>query len=125
MARILVVEDSPTLVSTVEIMLRKYGHDVLVARNGLTALSSVRVLAPELVLLDIMLPHVNGLEVCDIIKRNPAYKSLPIIIMSGLNHQEDLERAYDVGANAYIIKPFDEQHLIETVQQQLVAHYVA
>ena len=125
MARILVVEDSPTVISTVEIMLWKHGHNVLTARDGMTALSSVRALAPDLVLLDILLPHVDGYEVCTIIRRNPAYQAIPIVMMSGLSAQEDIQRAYDAGADAYIIKPFGEQHLIDTVHQYLVANYVS
>ncbi|MBN1311204.1 MAG: response regulator [Anaerolineae bacterium] len=119
MARILVVEDSPTIVSSVEWLLRQNGHEVYVARDGLTALASVRAFVPDLVLLDIMLPHTNGFEVCTLMRRNPAYNSVHVVMMTALTGEADIQRAYSVGANGYITKPFKDASLLETVNSYL------
>jgi DNA-binding response OmpR family regulator len=119
MARILVVEDSPTIVSSVEWLLRQNGHEVYVARDGLTALASVRAFVPDLVLLDIMLPHTNGFEVCTLMRRNPAYNSVHVVMMTALTDEADVKKAYSVGANGYITKPFKEAGLLATVNQYL------
>ena len=119
MARILVVEDSPTIVSSVEWLLRQNGHEVYVARDGLTALASVRALVPNLVLLDILLPHTNGFEVCTLMRKNPAYSSVLVVMMTSLTDEADIKRAYSVGANGYITKPFKEANLLETVNEYL------
>src|SRR5512138_449799 len=102
MARILVVEDSPTIISTVEWMLRQNGHEVYTARDGLTALASVRAFVPEVVLLDILLHHTNGYEVCAMVRKNPAYKSTRVVMMTCLKDEANIKRAYEVGADGYI-----------------------
>ncbi|MBN1429423.1 MAG: response regulator [Anaerolineae bacterium] len=119
MARILVVEDSPTIVSSVEWLLRRNGHEVYIARDGLTALASVRALVPNLVLLDIMLPHTNGFEVCTLMRRNPAYNSVLVVMMTALTDEADVQKAFKVGANGYITKPFKDESLLESVNQYL------
>ena len=119
MAKILIVEDSPTVISAVEWLLRRYSHKVYVARDGLTALASVRAFVPDLTLLDILLPHVNGFKLCAMIRQHPAYNSMPIIMMSCLKDQADIQRAYDAGADAYITKPFDDDDLISTIERHL------
>jgi DNA-binding response OmpR family regulator len=125
MARILVVEDSPTVVSSVEWMLRRNGHEVYIARDGLTALASVRALVPEIVLLDILLPHTNGYEVCALVRKNPAYKSTRVVMMTCLKDEANVKRAYEVGADGYITKPFQEADLLNTVNQHLTKNSAA
>ncbi len=125
MARSLVVEDSPTIVSSVEWMLRRNGHEVYIARDGLTALASVRALVPEIMLLDILLPHTNGYEVCALVRKNPAYKSTRVVMMTCLKDEADIKRAYEVGADGYIIKPFQEADLLNTVNQYVAKNNAA
>lgn len=125
MARILVVEDSPTIISTVEWMLRQNGHEVYTARDGLTALASVRAFVPEVVLLDILLPHTNGYEVCAMVRKNPAYKSTRVVMMTCLKDEANIKRAYEVGADGYITKPFQEADLLNTVNQHLTKNNTA
>lgn len=121
MANILVVEDSLTIISEVEKALRAQGHKVYLAHDGLSALAAVRAFAPDLILLDILLPHVNGLDVCATIRRNPRYHRIPIVIMSGLTKSEDVQRAYQVGANDYIKKPVSESLLLGAVALNLAS----
>jgi DNA-binding response OmpR family regulator len=119
MATILIVEDSLTVASSVECMLRLNGYKVHVARDGLSALASVRAFLPDLILLDILLPHVDGFELCATIRQDPAKESLPIIMMTALTDEENVRRAYRVGANGYVTKPFKEEDLLATVEQHL------
>jgi DNA-binding response OmpR family regulator len=119
MAKILVVEDSPTVASAVECLLRLNGYAVYTARDGLSALASVRAFLPDLILLDILLPHVDGFELCAAIRQNPNYQALPIIMMTALKDETDIRRAYDVGASDYVTKPFREEDLLATVEQHL------
>ncbi len=125
MARILVVEDSPTVVSAVEWTLRRNGHEVYIARDGLTALASVRALVPEIVLLDILLPHTNGYEVCAMVRKNPAYKATRVVMMTSLKDEANVKKAYEVGADGYITKPFQEADLLNTVNQHLTKNNAA
>lgn len=121
MARILVVEDSQTVISLVEQLLCSIGHKVHTARDGLTALAAVRALVPEIILLDIRLPHVDGFEVCSTLHRNPAYQSIPIVMMSGLSDQASIEKAHSVGAVGYLTKPFSNADLVEAVERNLAS----
>jgi two-component system, OmpR family, alkaline phosphatase synthesis response regulator PhoP len=119
MARVLVVEDSPTIVSHVESVLREDGHEVYVARDGWSALASVRALVPQVVLLDIMLPHSNGFDICQTIRRNSAYEPMKVVMMTSLVDDESIRRAYEVGANGYIKKPFTNNDLYAELEHQL------
>lgn len=119
MARVLVVEDSPTIVSHVESVLREDGHEVYVARDGWSALASVRALVPEIILLDILLPHSNGFDICQTIRKNSAYKPMKVVMMTSLVDDESIRRAYEVGANGYIKKPFTNRDLHTELDHQL------
>lgn len=119
MPRILVVEDSLTIISVVESQLRKSGHKVYLARNGLTALAAVRAFTPDLMLLDIMLPHTDGFGVCNAIRQKKLYDPMPIIMMTGLTDENSIERAYREGANGYLTKPVSEEELRLCVEQHL------
>ena len=119
MARVLVVEDSPTIVSQVESTLRLLGHEVYIARDGWSALASVRALVPEVILLDILLPHSNGFDICAAIRRNSSYQFMKVVMMTSLVDDESVQRAYEVGANGYIKKPFTSHDLHAELDVQL------
>jgi len=119
MARVLVVEDSPTIVSHVESVLREDGHEVYVARDGWSALASIRALVPEIILLDILLPHSNGFDICKTIRRNAAYQPMKVVMMTSLVDEESVRKAYEVGANGYIKKPFTNRDLHQELANQL------
>ena len=80
---VLVVDDSPTIRKIVEITLKREGVQVVTASSGVIALATIANTPPQLILLDIMLPKVNGYQICQIIRRNPAYKHIPIVMLSG------------------------------------------
>jgi len=106
MTRILIVEDDPTVLDTLAFNLQQEGYDVLTAQDGEQALELVRAEHPDLVVLDIMLPRLDGLAVCRLIRKNPESVSLPIIILSARGTQGDKMVGLDSGADDYITKPF-------------------
>lgn len=108
MARILVVEDDLSLQKALELFLTDIGHEVFTASNGLQALELTKALIPEIIILDIMLPKLNGLEVCRKIK---AESSIPIIFLSAKDAAEDRIEGFEVGADDYLTKPFNLKEL--------------
>jgi DNA-binding response OmpR family regulator len=119
MAKILVIDDSPTVSSTLEWMLCNQCHRVSVARDGLTALNALRSFKPDLVLLDIRLPHIDGIQLCTMIRADSRYRNLPVIMLSGLSSQADIQRAFDAGANDYVVKPVNDDTLLMVIDQYL------
>lgn len=116
---VLVVDDSPTIRKVVELTLKREGIRVLSAADGLSALAIVADEAPDLVLLDIMLPRMDGYQICGIIRRNKDYKKLPIIMLSGKDGLFDKVRGKLAGSTEYITKPFDPAELVRVVRKHL------
>jgi DNA-binding response OmpR family regulator len=116
---ILIVEDEKTLLELESILLTSKGYDVEGAMNGQSALESVANFKPDLVLLDIMIPGIDGFEVCQRIKDNPATKDIPVIMLTAKKSREDMVRGEQVGADWYITKPFKSAMVIETIQRFL------
>jgi DNA-binding response OmpR family regulator len=118
-AKILVVDDSTTVGITVEWALRDRGHTIQVVSDGLSALNALKAFDPDLVLLDIRLPRVNGFELCALIRKHPCYESLPIIMLSGLSNTADIQCALNAGADDYLVKPIDDGALATVVERHL------
>jgi DNA-binding response OmpR family regulator len=118
-ARILVIDDSPTVSKTVGWMLSDYGYEIRMAPDGLSALSTIHVFKPDLLLLDVRLPHVDGIKLCEMLRSHAAYASLPIIMLSGVSSQADIDRALKAGANSYVVKPVKDDKLIAIIRQEL------
>lgn len=116
---ILVVEDEESLLKLESILLTSKGFEVIGAANGSIALDVLEKNRVDLVLLDIMLPEIDGFEVCRRIKNNPDTKDLPVIMLTAKKSQEDLSRGDDVGADWYVTKPFKSAKVIETIERFL------
>jgi DNA-binding response OmpR family regulator len=116
MARILVVEDEPTLLETISYNLREEGYKVVTAVDGFAALDVMKTTSPDLILLDVMLPGVDGLEVCRLIRRESA---VPIIMLTAKAREIDKVVGLEVGADDYITKPFGMMELIARVRAAL------
>ena len=114
MKRILVVEDNAELSKLLELILRRAGYDVGVAVDGVDALRQFEAQPPDLVLLDIMLPNLDGYEVSDRI-RHQYHSSVPVVMLSSLDSYLDMERSRQVGATDHIAKPFDKDVLLATI----------
>ena len=116
---VLVVDDSPTIRKIVEITLKRYGVQVVSAPSGVIALAAIANTPPDLILLDIMLPKVNGYQICQLIRRNPEYRHIPIVMLSGKDGVFDKVRGRLVGANEYITKPFEPRDLLRVVRKHI------
>ncbi|WP_432823557.1 response regulator [Trichloromonas sp.] len=117
--KILIVEDEESLLKLESILLISKGFEVKGVPNGKAALESVAEEQPDLILLDIMLPEIDGFEVCRRIKSDPATRHIPVIMLTAKKSREDMVRGEKVGADWYITKPFKSAMVIETIQRFL------
>lgn len=120
-ARVLVVDDEAYIVELVKFNLEKEGYKVLVAGDGLSALEMVKKERPDLVLLDIMLPKIDGLEVCRTLKQDDEYNTIPIIMLTAKGEEIDTVLGLEMGADDYIKKPFSPREMVARVKARLRA----
>jgi len=116
---ILIVEDEETLLKLESVLLTSRGYKVQGVANGKAALDCMAANKPDLVLLDIMLPEIDGYEVCRQIKNNEATRHIPVIMLTAKKSREDIAKGEQVGADWYMTKPFKSAMLVETVQRLL------
>ena len=114
--KILVVDDELDVQSILSFRLEINGYSVIVASDGEEGLEKIKKENPDLVLLDLMLPKMNGFEICRMVKFDDRLKGLPIIILSALDKEEDKKKALDSGADAYFLKPFDLEGLLTKIK---------
>jgi twitching motility two-component system response regulator PilG len=116
-AKVLVIDDSNTIRRSAEIFLRQGGFEVVLAEDGFDALSKVNDHAPEVIFCDILMPRLDGYQTCAIIKRNPRFADVPVIMLSSKDGLFDKARGRMVGSQDYLTKPFTKDQLIQAVQQ--------
>jgi DNA-binding response OmpR family regulator len=117
--KILVVDDEVDLVETVRFPLEMEGFDVLVSYNGEDALNQARKVSPDLIILDLMLPKLDGYKVCRLLKFDERYKHIPILMLTAKTQEKDKTLGMETGANEYITKPFEMDYLMEKVKAYL------
>jgi DNA-binding response OmpR family regulator len=117
--KILVVDDEVDLVETVRFPLEMEGYHVLVSYNGEDALNQARKENPDLILLDLMLPKLDGYKVCRLLKFDERYKHIPILMLTAKTQEKDKVLGLETGADEYITKPFEMDYLIEKVKAYL------
>ena len=117
--KILVVDDDPYILMSLEFLMKKNGYDVMVARNGTEALDIVEKQIPDIVLLDIMMPDVDGYEICRHIKKTAKLKHTKVVFMSAKSKEADIQKGYDLGAALYITKPFSTRELVKQIKELL------
>lgn len=116
---ILIVDDAPENLAVLSDMLSEAGYRVLVATDGLSALEQIGYLKPDLILLDVMMPGIDGFETCRALKSRPLTSNIPVIFMTGLSELDDLLRGFGEGAVDYIIKPIRPPEVLARVDAQL------
>ena len=116
-ARVLVIDDSNTIRRSAEIFLRQGGHEVVLAEDGFDALAKVSDHAPDLIFCDILMPRLDGYQTCAIIKRNPRFTQVPVIMLSSKDGLFDKARGRMVGSEDYLTKPFTKKQLLRAVQE--------
>ena len=120
--RILVVEDDLDLVELLKFNLSNAGFAIAVATDGAEALKKARAQHPDLVLLDLMLPELDGFAVCEILRRDTSTAAIPIIILTAMSSQLARIAGVGAGANDYITKPFSLKHLLSRIENQFSPH---
>jgi DNA-binding response OmpR family regulator len=115
--RVLVVDDDQVIVRLLELNLELEGHQVVTALDGATALRLARDAAPDAVLLDVMMPELDGYGVCERLRADAATADLPIVFLSARAQSDDVTRGTDAGADAYITKPFDPLELVALLEE--------
>jgi DNA-binding response OmpR family regulator len=120
---ILIVDDEPSVVVPIQFLMEQQGYRVMIAERGEDALDLIYQYKPDLVLLDIMLPGIDGYEVCEIVRLNPEYRKIKIIFLTAKGREEEIAKGLALGADAYIIKPFSNIELVATVKEILEKTY--
>ena len=117
--KILVVDDEIYIVHILDFSLGMEGYEVVTALDGEQALEKLKVEKPDLIVLDIMMPKLDGYEVCKAIKSDPETRQIPVILLSAKGRNVDQKMGFDVGADDYITKPFSPRKLVERINQLL------
>jgi DNA-binding response OmpR family regulator len=120
---ILIVDDEPAVVVPIQFLMEQQGYKVMIAERGEDALDLIYQYKPDLVLLDILLPGIDGYEVCEIIRLNTNYRNVKIIFLTAKGREVEIAKGLALGADAYITKPFSNTELVATVKELLEKTY--
>ena len=119
--KVLVIDDSNTIRRSAEIFLKQGGHEVVLAEDGFDALAKLSDYQPDLVFCDILMPRLDGYQTCAIIKRNPQFASVPVIMLSSKDGLFDKARGRIVGSEQYLTKPFTREELLDAIRKHVNA----
>ncbi len=117
--RILIADDEPNIVISLEYLMKREGHEVLIARDGAQALALIEQQMPDLVLLDAMMPERSGFDVCQAVRANPSVAGIPIILLTARGRDTDRAKGMAMGATAYMTKPFATREVAQMVRELL------
>ncbi len=120
-SRILIVDDEPSIVISLEYLMAREGFEVAVAGDGEAALAAVAARAPDLVILDVMMPKLNGFEVCQRLRAEPAWRGVKVLMLTAKGRESELQKGLSLGADAYVTKPFSTRDLVAEVRRLLAA----
>ena len=115
--KIMVIDDSNTIRKSAEMFLTKAGYQVVCIEDGFEALTRINEEDPDLVFIDVLMPKIDGLQACQVIKRSPKFKNTPVIFLSSKDSQFDKARGFMMGATDYLTKPFTKNGIIEIVNR--------
>jgi len=115
MRKILIVDDEPNIVMSLEYTFKKNNFEVFIARDGKEALEILQVEVPNVIILDIMMPNVDGYATIEYVKKESKLKECKVIFLSAKNKESDIEKGMSLGADAYMTKPFSIKKLVEQV----------
>jgi twitching motility two-component system response regulator PilG len=123
--KVVVIDDSKTIRRTAETLLKKAGCQVITATDGFESLSRVMEHQPDIIFVDIMMPRLDGYQTCALIKNNPTFKKIPIVMLSSKDGLFERARGRIVGAEHYMTKPFTREELLNTIKAYVVDAKVA
>ena len=117
--KVLIVDDEVNIVISLEFLMEQAGYTVDVARSGDEALAKVAEFRPDLILLDVMLPGINGFDICQRIRQTPAWQHMKVVMLTAKGREVEITKGLALGADAYITKPFSTKALLAEVESQL------
>lgn len=117
--KILIVDDEPNIIISLEFLMKKEGFEIAVAGDGDEALAKVASFAPDLILLDVMMPKKSGYEVCEALRADPARAGLLIVMLTAKGRDTEVAKGLAIGADAYVTKPFSTKELVAKVKGML------
>lgn len=117
--KVLIVDDEANIVISIEFLMKQAGYEVEIARNGEEAMEKVSSFEPDLILLDVMMPKINGFEVSRRIRENPAWNDIKIVMLTAKGREVEVTKGLALGADSYIIKPFSTKELMAEVKHIL------
>jgi len=120
--KVLIVDDEPGIIVALQFLMEQNGYTTMVAFSGEEAVEAVTRHHPDLILLDIMLPGVDGFEVCQRIRENPEWNDIRIVLVTALGSEANVTKGLDLGADAYVTKPFSHADLVAKVKELLECH---
>lgn len=119
MAKIVVIEDDPTFLDLLRVHLASAGHEVLTAEDAALGLRAVITEQPDLILLDLTVPYLDGFEMIRVLRNDPATKKIPVVVLTGRRDDETFAQARKLGASQFLTKPVTRDVLIRTIETQL------
>lgn len=117
--KVLIVDDEVNIVISLEFLMEQAGYTVEVARTGDEALAKIAGFKPDLILLDVMLPGINGFDICQRIRQTPAWQHMKVMMLTAKGREVEITKGLALGADAYITKPFSTKALLAEVESQL------
>jgi len=117
--KILIADDEPNIVVSLEFLMKQRGYLVRIANNGEDAFNAIGEFAPDLILLDVMMPRMSGYDLCQKVRENPAWQEIKIIMLSAKGRDIEVTKGMAVGADAYVTKPFSTKDLMDKVRDML------
>lgn len=117
--KILIIDDEPQIVRALELLMQREGFEIRSASDGVEALSAIEDIAPDLILLDLMMPRMDGFELCQKIRSNPAWKNMIIVILTAKGRDIEREKGMALGADHYVTKPFSTREVVQLIKSAL------
>lgn len=116
---VLIVDDEPNIVIPLQFLMEQNGYNVFVAETGEYAVEAIKNQKPDIILLDIMLPGLDGFEICRMIRETPEWQNIKIILVTAMSRDADITKGLSLGADAFIIKPFSNAKVVDKVKELL------
>lgn len=113
--KVLIVDDEPNILLSLEFLMKKEGYLVFIARDGEEAFEIIKREKPQIILLDIMMPKVDGYQVCEFVKKTEEFKETKVVFLSAKSKESDIQKGLELGASLYILKPFSNKDLIKNI----------
>ncbi len=117
MKKIIIADDEHKILMSLEYSFKKNGYDVFIARDGTEVLEFLKTMVPDVILLDIMMPNLDGYSTLELIKQDEKLKDTKVIFLSAKNNPKDIERGMEMGADAYVTKPYSIKKLIQQIEE--------